>query len=165
MSYCADHPASLALHRPVSGEAAGGDSRSGHPGFQHPPADAQLHQGQHRRQGASMKMCRQQQQSAAPGYMSGYMLLRHRRVVIAGIKSDEIGVVLTGCQGDGSEGAHRTGFQTGHVGPVPKVTRRHVCSPGELIGLISGELTFSVKLRFNLFKRGHNKHLIAHAFN
>lgn len=46
-----DHPAGLALHRPVSGEAAGGNHRSRHQGLQHSPADPQLHQGRYRRQG------------------------------------------------------------------------------------------------------------------
>lgn len=32
-----------------------------------------------------------------------------------------VAVVSTGCQGDGCEGAHRTGLQTSHVGPVPEV--------------------------------------------
>lgn len=54
-------------------------------------------------------------------------------MVIAGIKSDDIvsgecvtvAVVSTGCQGDGREGAHGTGFQTSHVGPVPEVMHHH----------------------------------------
>lgn len=47
----ADHPASLAVHRPVSGAAASGNHRSCHQGLQHSPSDPQLHQGRHRRQG------------------------------------------------------------------------------------------------------------------
>lgn len=46
-----DHPAGLAVHRPVSGEAAGGNHCSCYQGLQHSPADPQLHQGQHRGQG------------------------------------------------------------------------------------------------------------------
>lgn len=101
----ADHPASLALHRPVSGEAAGGDHRSYHPGLQHPPADSQLHQGQHWRQGACVCV---HVRVGCPGKCSvsnkivqnptdlmwvmstGNMPPRRCRMVIAGITSDDI---------------------------------------------------------------------------
>lgn len=101
----ADHPAGLAVHRPVSGEAAGGDHRSYHQGLQHSPADPQLHQGGHRRQG---------ERPAAEDEASG----AGQRLTLVWLFAS------AGREGGRREGAHRARQETGHAGSVSEVKRR-----------------------------------------
>lgn len=84
-----DHPAGLALHRPVSGEAAGGNHRSCHQGLQHSSADPQLHQGQHRRQGkpseaSDWAVMAGEDDAETDGFLP---LLRPQAVKVVGVKA------------------------------------------------------------------------------